>query len=82
MNGERKKMTEGSMKGSGIDSTEISLDVECEECNHEWEQDFVTDDWGNIDTDVECPSCNNKFSFSRSEDEIGGEDPESDVSFY
>lgn len=54
---------EGSMKGSGIDSVDITREVECE-CGHAWEMDFSTDDWGNVEEDVKCPSCENKFTFT------------------
>ena len=53
-----------SMMGSGIYSDEITYEVECE-CGNAWEQDFMTDDWGNVEDDVVCPKCNEKFSFSR-----------------
>lgn len=48
---------EGSMRGSGIYSQDVVLDVTCPECDHEWEADFQTDDWGNVDQDVTCPEC-------------------------
>jgi len=54
----------GSMMGSGIYSSEITYEVECE-CGNAWEQDFMADDWGNVEDDVVCPKCNEKFSFSR-----------------
>lgn len=53
----------GSMMGSGIYSQEITLEVECE-CGNLWEQDFMSDDWGNVEDDVICPKCKEKFSFS------------------
>jgi len=43
---------EGSMKGSGIDSVDVTLEVECEECGKAWEEDFSTDDWGNVSSDT------------------------------
>jgi len=55
---------EGSMMGSGIYSEEVTYEVECE-CGNLWEQDFMTDDWGNVEDDVTCAKCNEKFSFSR-----------------
>jgi hypothetical protein len=54
----------GSMMGSGIYSVEVTYEVECE-CGNIWEQDFMTDDWGNVEDDVTCIKCNEKFSFSR-----------------
>ena len=50
--------------GSGIYSVEVTYEVECE-CGNLWEQDFMTDDWGNVEDDVTCAKCNEKFSFSR-----------------
>ena len=52
------------MMGSGIYSEEVTYEVECE-CGNLWEQDFMTDDWGNVEDDVTCVKCNEKFSFSR-----------------
>ena len=54
---------EGSMKGSGIYATDHTLEVECEECGKAWEEDFVADDWGQIEADVKC-ECGNEFTFS------------------
>jgi hypothetical protein len=64
-----------SMMGSGIYSTDITLDVQCG-CEYEWEQDFRTDDWGNVDEDVKCPNCDLEFNFSRERDDLnaGGAD--------
>lgn len=53
-----------SMKGSGIYSEDISLAVECPECNYDWEQDFITDDYGNVEDTVKCPSCDHGFTFT------------------
>lgn len=54
----------GSMMGSGIYSQDISCEVECE-CGNVWQQDFMSDDWGNVEDDVICSKCNEKFSFSK-----------------
>lgn len=61
---------EGSMKGSGIYSEDITLEVECEECGKAWEEDFQTDDWGNVDKKIIC-ECGQEFEFSQTEVEIG-----------
>lgn len=61
---------EGSMKGSGIYSEEVTTEVECEECGKTWEEDFSTDDWGNIDADIKC-ECGAEWSFSLHKVEIG-----------
>lgn len=49
---------EGSMRGSGIYSVDVTITVTCPECENEWDDDFQTDDWGNVDQDVTCPTCN------------------------
>ncbi len=61
---------EGSMKGSGIYSEDITLEVECEECGKAWEEDFMTDDWGNVEADVKC-ECGHEWTFSKEKEEIG-----------
>lgn len=48
---------EGSMRGSGIYSRDVYIEVECPECHEGWDDDFATDDWGNVDTTVPCPHC-------------------------
>lgn len=53
---------EGSMKGSGIYSEEVTLVVDCE-CGKAWEEDFVTDDWGRVSAEVKC-SCGNEWTFT------------------
>lgn len=55
---------EGSMRGSGIYSKDVTISVTCDECDYEWDEDFATDDWGNVDTDVTCPSCSGVFGFA------------------
>lgn len=57
---------EGSMKGSGIYSEDVTLEVECEECGKAWEEDFSTDDWGRVEADVKC-ECGNEWTFSKEE---------------
>jgi hypothetical protein len=63
-----------SMMGSGIYSTTITREIVCNEmcesCNENkticaaiWEQDFETDDWGNVEQSVECKTCNHTFTF-------------------
>jgi hypothetical protein len=61
---------EGSMKGSGIYSEDITLEVECEECSKTWEEDFSTDDWGNVEADIKC-ECGHTWTFSKEQEEIG-----------
>jgi hypothetical protein len=69
-------MSEFSMMGSGIYSTEVTLEVVCveygcsdcepdKECKGVWEQDFSTDDWGNVNDEVTCPDCKHKFTFRK-----------------
>ena len=70
---------EGSMMGSGIYSEEVTLEVVCNErcgdcteqgkdCAAYWNEDFSTDDWGNISQEVTCKSCGHSFTFSREKD--------------
>lgn len=61
----------GSMKGSGIDAEEVTLEVECGECGNAWEEDFTTDDWGNVSQEVKC-KCGYSWTF---ESEKGEDDP-------
>ena len=68
-------MTPGfSMMGSGIYSTTATHEMVCAEqcwdcgdnvCTAVWEEDFETDDWGNIDQPVECKQCGHSFTFRR-----------------
>ena len=70
---------EGTMMGSGIYSQEVTLEIVCaeygcsdceldRECKAVWQQDFVTDDWGNIDDKVTCPSCKHTYTFTRKQE--------------
>jgi hypothetical protein len=61
---------EGSMKGSGIYSEDVTLEVECGECGKSWEEDFMTDDWGNVSSEVKC-ECGNAWTFEKEQGEIG-----------
>jgi len=64
-----------SMKGSGIYSQEVTLEVVCREscsecsegqhCLSIWNQDFMTDDWGNIDQEVTCELCKHKYTIKK-----------------
>jgi hypothetical protein len=47
-----------SMMGSGIYSKDVVIDFVCgnEDCGHEEELDYATDDWGYVG-DVDCPKC-------------------------
>jgi hypothetical protein len=71
-------MTPGfSMMGSGIYSETVTYEIVCaergcnkcddlnKECKGVWEQDFETDDWGNISDTVKCPQCNHEYTFER-----------------
>ena len=64
-----------SMMGSGIYSTTVTREIVCNErcndcedskqtCDNYWEQDFETNDWGNIEQDVTCNSCGHTMTFS------------------
>ncbi len=61
----------GSMKGSGIYSEDVTLEVECGECGNTWEEDFQTDDWGDVSQEVKC-KCGYSWTF---ESEKGEDDP-------
>ena len=63
-----------SMAGSGIYSETITREIVCAErcgsCEDEkttclavWEEDFETDDWGNVEQDIECQSCKHSFTY-------------------
>lgn len=68
-------MTPGfSMKGSGIYSVTITREIVCAEmcgmceddktsCVATWEEDFETDDWGNVEQSVECKICKHSFTY-------------------
>jgi hypothetical protein len=67
---------EGSMMGSGIYSETVTLEIVCaergcddceldRECKAVWEQDFETDDWGNVDQSVKCPECGHEYNVTR-----------------
>jgi hypothetical protein len=66
-----------SMIGSGIYSETVTREIVCDErceeclseenatpCDHYWDQDFETDDRGNVDCDVTCPKCNHTYGYS------------------
>jgi DNA-directed RNA polymerase subunit RPC12/RpoP len=53
------------MMGSGIYASDVTLEVTCPECEHVWEEDFVTDDWGDVEDDMVCSKCAAEFTFSR-----------------
>jgi hypothetical protein len=63
-----------SMMGSGIYSQTITREIVCEElcndcedkketCTAFWEQDFETDDWGNVEKMVTCDLCKHSYTF-------------------
>ncbi len=68
-------MTPGfSMMGSGIYSETITREIVCKErcsdcgdaskvCEAVWEEDFETDDHGNVEQDVTCKSCGHSYGF-------------------
>ena len=60
-----------SMMGSGIYSETITREIvcnercsECTDCKAVWEEDFETDDRGNVDQDVTCKSCGHSYGFT------------------
>lgn len=68
-------MTPGfSMMGSGIYSQTITREIVCKErceecpedkpCENYWDQDFETDDWGNVDEKVTCKTCGHDYTYS------------------
>ena len=58
--------------GSGIYSEEVTLEIVCRErcndcvdgqtCPSVWNEDFHTDDWGNISQEVTCKLCNHMYT--------------------
>ena len=58
--------------GSGIYSEGVTLEIVCKErcydcdggqpCSSVWDEDLVTDDWGNINQEVTCELCNHKYT--------------------
>lgn len=69
-------MTPGfSMMGSGIYSQTITREIVCKErcsyceeegktCDAVFDEDFETDDWGNVDQDVQCKTCNHTINYT------------------
>lgn len=66
----------GSMMGSGIYSVDVTLEVVCKEscsecedsnkvCEAYWDEDFHTDDWGNVEQDVQCKVCKHTYTIKR-----------------
>lgn len=64
----------GFWHGSGIYSTTITREIVCAEmcdscvelkdtCEAVWEEDFQTDDWGNVECEVECKACDHKYTY-------------------
>jgi hypothetical protein len=69
-------MTPGfSMMGSGIYSTTVTREIVCNErcydcdqegkkCEAVFEEDFETDDRGNVDQSVTCKVCGHGYSYT------------------
>ena len=64
----------GYWHGSGIYSVTKTREIVCAEmcgsceddkttCTAVWEEDFETDDWGNIEQSVECKLCNHSITY-------------------
>ena len=62
--------------GSGTLGYTITLEIVCGEicssceddkttCAAVWEEDFETDDYGNIETEVECKTCKHTYTIRR-----------------
>ena len=63
-----------SMMGSGVYSESATREIICTErceectklgkkCDAVWEEDFQTDDWGNIDQTVTCKKCEHEYTY-------------------
>lgn len=65
-----------SMKGSGIYSDDLTLDIDCQECDNTWTETLATDDWGHINAEVQCPVCDHEFTYRQEAEDIYGEDPD------
>ena len=59
----------GYWHGSGTLGHTITREIVCREyaetdkCDNIWEEDFETDDWGNVDEEVTCIKCGQSFYF-------------------
>ena len=64
----------GYWHGSGTLGHTITREIVCKErcndcedskatCDAVWDEDFETDDWGNVECDVTCKSCNHTYTF-------------------
>jgi hypothetical protein len=64
----------GYWHGSGTLGYTASREIVCSEkcssceddkktCDAVWEEDFETDDYGNIEADVECKTCKHTYTF-------------------
>ena len=63
-----------SMRGSGIYSETITREIVCNErcnecedegkkCDAYWNEDFQTDDYGNVDQSVTCKKCAHDMTY-------------------
>ena len=64
----------GYWHGSGTLGHTITREIVCAEkcelcqeskntCLAVWEEDFETDDWGNVEQEVACKICNHSFTY-------------------
>ena len=60
----------GRWHGSGTLSTVVTRDLDCdyfdggaEGCTGSWDDDFYTDDYGNIEQETTCPVCKTVFTY-------------------
>jgi hypothetical protein len=63
-----------SMRGSGIYSEDVTREIVCNErcsdckdqgqaCQAYWDEDLMTDDWGNIEQEVTCKTCGHSYTY-------------------
>ena len=64
----------GYWHGSGTLGHTVTHEIVCNEmcgsceddkttCKAVWQEDFETDDWGNVESDVKCEECKHTFTF-------------------
>jgi hypothetical protein len=69
----------GYWHGSGIYATTITREIVCAEkcasceeiettCPAVWDQDFQTDDWGNVEQGIECKACKHTINYKEEQE--------------
>ena len=69
----------GYWHGSGTLGWTVTREIVCAEmcstceenkttCKAVWEEDFETDDWGNVEQSVECQECKHSITYKEEND--------------